>query len=303
MKVGPYISWPKVLWFGGHILIAALFAVPMFRWDTFFMFVGISAVILCAGHSVGVHRLMIHRAFVAPRWLERLLVYLGTLLGMAGPLELVRMHHQRDFLQHQTQCPDFFCHRSGYLKDFLYNFFCGYRLPEGAVPPISNAGFADPFIRFLDRTWQLQQLPLAALLWSVGGWSWVVWGISVRIVVSVAGHWYVGYRCHNDGERPHWDPSASVQGSNHLFLGILSFGEGFHNNHHAFPNSARMGLEPGQVDLGFAFVRLLRFAGLAWRVQERCEPHHRPSPPDVGQRSHARNGSAIDAVRGRRLQH
>lgn len=275
MQFGPTVSWPKVFWFGGHILITAVFAIPLLRWDSLLMFAALSSLILCAGHSVGVHRLMIHRSFVAPRGLERFLVYLGTLLGMAGPLELVRFHHERDTLQHQTQCPDFFCHRAGWLRDFVYNLFCVYRLPPQAVPAVSNAGFADPFIRFLDWSWRLQQLPLAVLLWSVGGWSWVVWGVSVRIVVSVIGHWYVGYRCHNDGERPHWDSSASVQGSNHWLLGVLSFGEGFHNNHHAFPNSARMGLEPGQLDLGFLFIRLLERMGWAERINDGCDVRHR----------------------------
>ncbi|MEM6734350.1 MAG: acyl-CoA desaturase [Myxococcota bacterium] len=277
-RLGPRLDWKKVLWFGGHGLVALIFAVPLFSWGALAVFAGLAMVTLCLGHSVGSHRLMIHRSFVTPLWLERVLVYLGTLIGMAGPLQLVRLHHERDFLQHEPECHDYFCHRSGIVRDFLYNFFYRFELPAGALPTVSNAAFADPVVRFLDATWRLQQLPLAVGLYLLGGWSFVVWGVSVRIFVGVFGHWYVGYRCHNDGERPHWVADAGVQGSNHRWLGIASFGEGFHNNHHAFPDSARMGLEPGEFDLGWWCVRGLERFGLAHKVKRADSEHYRPEP-------------------------
>lgn len=264
---GPELDVKKLIWFGGHGLVAGVFAWPTLELGAVLVCAVLAVLTGCLGHSVGVHRLMIHRAFITPRAVERGLVYLGALMGMAGPLELVHAHHVRDTLQHQRWCPDFFCHRSGLLRDLLYNFFCRYDLPKGVIPTVSNPAFADPLIRWLDRTWRWQQLPLAVTLYAAGGWSWVVWGVCVRVVGSAFVHWYVGYRCHNDGERRHPQPGGGVEGTNHFWLGILSFGEGFHNNHHAFPRSARMGHGPWELDLGYGCVRALEWLGLASEVQ------------------------------------
>ncbi|MEL6339693.1 MAG: acyl-CoA desaturase [Myxococcota bacterium] len=264
---GPYIDWKKVAWFSGHALVAALCAVEAWSWSATAVFALLSVVTLCLGHSVGVHRLMIHRSFSVSVPVERGLVYLGSLVGMAGPLELLHTHHQRDLMQRATRCHDYFCHQGTLLQDFAYNFFCGFRLHSDALPPVNNRAVDDGFIRFLDTSWRAQQIPVALGLYLIGGWSWVVWGISVRIVVGVFGHWLVAYCCHHGGDRPRIVPGAAVQGSNHLVLGILSFGEGFHNNHHAFPDSAQMGIERWEFDLGWWCVLALEWLGLASGVR------------------------------------
>ncbi len=81
------------------------------------LFLGSSAVTLCAGHSIGLHRLLIHRSLSAPRWMERVLVLLGTLVGMAGPLGMVRLHDMRDWAQRQAACHDLHAHRAHPLRD------------------------------------------------------------------------------------------------------------------------------------------------------------------------------------------
>lgn len=81
------VAWvpAKSIWTGALTVTALILAPLTFTWDAFLLFIVTSAVTLCAGHSVGMHRLLIHRSFTAPLWLERLLVYLGTLVGMAAP--------------------------------------------------------------------------------------------------------------------------------------------------------------------------------------------------------------------------
>jgi len=83
----------------------------------------------------------------------------------------------------------------------------------------------------------------------------------VRITVSTTGHWFVGYLCHRQGERRWENRGAAVQGWNSRWLGALSMGEGWHNNHHAFPRSARMGLAAGELDPGWWFLTLLARLG------------------------------------------
>jgi stearoyl-CoA desaturase (delta-9 desaturase) len=113
-----------------------------------------------------------------------------------------------------------------------------------------------------------QQVPLALVLLALGGWGWVVWGVPVRIAVSLVGHWMVGHFAHRRGQQGWVVDGLPVQGFNLPRLGWLTFGENWHGNHHAFPHSARLGLEPGQRDPGFWLVQGMERAGLAWDVRE-----------------------------------
>jgi sn-1 stearoyl-lipid 9-desaturase len=121
----------------------------------------------------------------------------------------------------------------------------------------------DRFYRFLEATWMAQQLPWAVLFYVLGGWSWVVWGIAVRVAVSLTGHWLIGHFAHRRGHQGWRVDDVAVQGFNLPAFGLVTFGEAYHGNHHAFPESARLGVEHGQVDLGFMFVRALAYVGLA----------------------------------------
>ncbi len=110
-------------------------------------------------------------------------------------------------------------------------------------------------------------MPLALLLYVLGGWDWVIWGVPVRVSISLIGHWLVGHYAHRAGHQGWVVDGLSVQGFNLPRLGWLTFGENWHGNHHAFPHSARLGIEPGQWDPGFCLVRLLERMGLARGVR------------------------------------
>lgn len=112
-----------------------------------------------------------------------------------------------------------------------------------------------------------QQLPWAVLFYALGGWSWVVWGIAVRVSVSLTGHWLIGHFAHRRGHQDWVVEDVAVQGYNLPVFGLVTFGEAFHGNHHAFPESARLGLERGQIDLGWSFIQLLIKLGLASQVR------------------------------------
>lgn len=234
--------------------------------DALVLFALLTYSTLLLGHSVGMHRLLIHRSYECPRWLERILVYLGVLVGMAGPFGILRIHDLRDWAQRLPACHDFFSHRRSLLLDALWQLHCRFefaRPPRFAVEPETAA---DPWLQWMERTWMLQQLPLAAVLFALGGWGWVVWGICCRVSVSVAGHWIVTYLCHNPGAGRWHVRDAGVQAANLNGYGLITMGECWHNNHHAFPESARMGLEPHEFDPGYCVLLALRAAGLAWNL-------------------------------------
>ncbi|MGB4116520.1 MAG: fatty acid desaturase [Polaromonas sp.] len=112
----------------------------------------------------------------------------------------------------------------------------------------------------------LQQLPLAVLLFLGGGWSWVIWGISCRISVSVVGHWFVGYFAHNHGDMDNEVIGAAVQGHNVKWVSYATMGESWHNNHHSYPGSAIFGIYKNQSDPGWEVLKVLRKTGWVWGV-------------------------------------
>jgi stearoyl-CoA desaturase (delta-9 desaturase) len=231
------------------------------------VFLVLTVVTICAGHSTGMHRLLIHQSFRTPRWLEYLLVYLGVLVGMAGPFGMIRAHDMRDWHQRQALCPPHPSHGAGFWRDGWWQLNCVFRLehpPEFVFEP-EVAG--SRFYRFVEATWMAQQLPLAVILWLVGGMEWVLWGISVRIFASLTGHWAVGHFAHRGGHQGWRVEGLPVQGYNIRGIGLITFGENWHGNHHAFPHSARLGVEPGQVDPGFWFIRALEWLGLASAIR------------------------------------
>ena len=138
-----------------------------------------------------------------------------------------------------------------------------------AVPRLTGDIAKDPYYRWLNTNFLLLQAPLAALLFWIGtatgagGWALVLWGIPLRLVVVYHCTWLVNSATHLWGSVAHDSGDGS---KNNWWVAALTFGEGWHNNHHAFPHSARHGFGP-QIDLTWQHIRLMRFLGLAKHVR------------------------------------
>ena len=268
----------KSLW-NSTMLATALIAGPFtVTWGAFLMFLAATYLSLLLGHSVGMHRRLIHRSYECRKWLERTLVYIGVLVGVAGPFGILRVHDARDWAQRQSDCHDFFAHRRHPLVDVFWQLNCTFRYAQPPRFTIEPEFANDAWYRFLERTWMLQQIPAALVLFCVGGWSWVVWGVAVRVSVSVIGHWGITYYCHNPGPGVWRVAGAAVQASNLPGLGLFTYGECWHNNHHAFPESARIGLDPGQADPGWWVLQ--QFAKCGW-VAALGQPRHETEREDL----------------------
>ena len=254
------------LW-NGAMLAGALVLGPLaFTWPAFALFVVTTGLGLLLGHSVGMHRRLIHGSFECPLWLEHFLVWVGVTVGMSGPHWMIRTHDLRDWAQRQADCHPYLAHRRPMLIDAVWQMHCRLDL---AHPPRFDLGRAgrDRFYRFLERTWMLQQLPIAVVLYLIGGWPFVVWGVCCRVSASVVGHWFVGHLAHRRGPQSWLVRGAGVQAHDVPWAGIPTMGEAWHNNHHAYPGSARIGLYPGQADWGFRLIQLLERVGLAWNIR------------------------------------
>ena len=221
----------------------------------------------CLGVTIGYHRLLSHRSFRVPQWLERVFATCGAISCQHGPIDWVGLHRHH----HKFSDTDADHHDSN--KGFWWSHM-GWMLEDvpalAAVPRLTGDLAADPYYRWLNRWFLALQLPLAALLFWIGtatgagGWALVLWGIPLRLVLVYHVTWLVNSATHCWGEATH---DSGDKSRNNLWVALLTFGEGWHNNHHAYPHSARHGFGPGQLDLTWQHIRLLRALGLATQVR------------------------------------
>jgi stearoyl-CoA desaturase (delta-9 desaturase) len=226
------------------------------------------------GVTLGLHRLLAHRSFVAPRWTERLLVLMGALACQSGPIEWVGLHrHHHKFSDQPTDH-----HDAARGLWWAHSEWMLHEIPAlSHVERLTGDLRRDGFYRWLDRWFLLLQLPLGAALYALGQWTnvpggglaLVLWGIPLRLVLVYHVTWLVNSATHAFGYRNFDCPDLS---RNCWWVAILSFGEGWHNNHHAYPHSARHGLRWFEVDITWQHIKLLRALGLATRIRLAPQP-------------------------------
>jgi stearoyl-CoA desaturase (delta-9 desaturase) len=231
------------------------------------------------GITVGFHRLFTHRSFKTRRGVRLALAVFGS-MAVEGPvIEWVathRKHHQfsdREGDPHSPHLAEADGWR-GVLRGLAHAhvgwMFRGRDQANPAHYAKDLQAHAD--LRFISRTFPLWVLAGLALPFGlgvaltgtlVGGLTGLLWGGGVRILVLHHATFSINSLCHSFGRRPF---STGDQSRNLAWLAPLSFGEAWHNNHHAFPTSARHGLRRGQIDPGDWFISALERTGLAWDV-------------------------------------
>jgi fatty-acid desaturase len=257
----------KTFWLGGMASAGLIGGALTIERSAIVVFLVATGVVLLFGHSLGSHRKLIHDSYQCPKWLEYVFVWLGVQVGLSGPLGLLRQHELRDYAQRLPTCHDYLRHGRGFWRDGWWQLCCDLELEDPPTLTIESRIADDPFYRFLERSWHAQQLAPALLLLMWGGWSFVFWGTCARVTAGVVGHWLIGYFAHNDGGIHYEVRGAAVQGRNVRFASLLTMGESWHNNHHAYPGSARLGLFPGEWDPGWWVIALLNKAGLVWDIR------------------------------------
>jgi len=274
------VRWDPVksLWFTGMTGAGLVGGALTFSFGALALYVVATATVLLLGHSLGNHRKLVHNSFQCPRWLEVVLVWCGVQVGLAGPIGLLRQHDLRDFAQRLPRCHDYLRHGRAPWVDAWWQLHCRLELAAEPAIRLEPRIAHDRYLQFLEQTWMLQQLPLALVFWLLGGWSFVFWGVCARIGTAVFGHWLIGYLAHNHGALEREVRGAAVQGRNVRWTSLLTMGECWHNNHHAFPGSARLGLAPGEWDPGWWVLCGLERFGLAWDLRL---PEHLPARPEL----------------------
>jgi stearoyl-CoA desaturase (delta-9 desaturase) len=209
---------------------------------------------------MGYHRLLTHRGYKTPKWLEHTLAVCATLSLEGGPLVWVathRVHHQitdRPGDPHTPREGGWWSHAGwvihGAGADREPALLARY------VPDLKK----DRFYLWLNRYHWVPLVVLALALLAIGGWPWVLWGIFLRVTLGLHATWLVNSATHMWGSRRF---ATRDDSRNNWWVALLTGGEGWHNNHHAHPVSARHGLTWYEFDLNYYGIWLLGKLGLA----------------------------------------
>jgi stearoyl-CoA desaturase (delta-9 desaturase) len=216
------------------------------------------------GIGIGYHRLLTHRGFVVAKPVEYALTVCGALALQGGAIAWVATHRRHH--AHAEREGDPHSPRHGFWwshMGWIVNGISDHREVEAAgryAPELA----ADRFHVWLSRWNFLPQLPLAAILYWAGGWPFVLWGICVRVVFSWHATCLVNSAAHVWGGRRFETRDDS---RNNWWVALMSFGEGWHNNHHAFPAAARHGLAWYELDINWYAIWTLEKLGLAAGVR------------------------------------
>jgi stearoyl-CoA desaturase (delta-9 desaturase) len=259
-------NWPNGIGlFLIHLCAIGVFLPIFFSWWA----VIAAAIVAYATGAWGItlcyHRTLSHRSVRLRKPVEYACAILGALAFQGDPISWVathRVHHANSDTQgdpHSTRLGFSWAH-------FEWLFKPNPNIPRTPeefrkyCPDLWN----EPFYRVLHRIHVPMQIALAGLLYAIGGWPFVIWAIFGRLVFAYHSTWLVNSATHMFGYRTY---KTSDRSTNSWWVALLSFGEGWHNNHHAFPYSARHGMAWYEVDITWWTIRLLWLLRLADKVR------------------------------------
>jgi stearoyl-CoA desaturase (delta-9 desaturase) len=240
-----------------HVLAIAAFW--SFSWTNLAVAIALHWMAVGFGISLGYHRLHTHRGFRTSKAFEYFLAVCGTMTLEGGPIFWVATHRQHHQLSdhegdpHSPRDGAFWAHMGWILfGDTHHN---NTELMGKYAPDLGR----DPFYRWLNSNHWVPLTTLGVILLAVGGWSMVLWGIFLRVVVGLHGTWLVNSATHMWGSRRFETRDDS---RNSWWVALLTFGEGWHNNHHAHPVSARHGLAWYEFDISWITLKVFNAIGL-----------------------------------------
>ena len=257
------LSWITVAFFATFHALAML-SPWFFSWRALGVTIFLHWLFGSIGICLGYHRLLTHRSLRLPKWLEYAIATLGVLALQGGPIFWVaghRLHHAHT----EDEDKDPYSSRRGFWwSHMLWIFYprpesFDYEVYKKYAPDLAR----DPFYRWINRYHLLLQIPLGLFLYALGGWSFVIYGMFLRAVFLWHSTWLINSATHLRGYR---NVEVDDNSRNLWWAALLTYGEGWHNNHHAYPNVARAGWHWWEVDMTWWAIQTLKTLGLAKKV-------------------------------------
>ncbi|WP_169976652.1 acyl-CoA desaturase [Tautonia rosea] len=262
------IAWPPLIWIAGlHVGALLAFFPQFFSWKAVAVCIFLHWLSGGIGICMTYHRLLTHRSFaVRPKWLEYVMTAIGCTASEGGAIHWVadhRKHHAHSDDEHDVHSP--------LHGGFGWAHMFWWMTPDitSEHTPAYHARWAPDLIRdpvhvWLDRWHLIFPIGLAVLLYVVGGMPYLVWGFFVRSVLVLHTTWLVNSATHVWGYRSHETRDSST---NLWWVALLTYGEGWHNNHHAFQTSARHGLRWWEIDMTYIAVKVMSWFGMAHSIK------------------------------------
>jgi fatty-acid desaturase len=246
-----------------HLL--AIWALFTFSWSNLIAALIVWWLAGSLGIGLGFHRQLTHRSFQTPKWLEYVFAVCGSLALQGSPKDWVathRVHHafcetERD--PHSPRHGTYWSHVGWVTVGTSQEN--GEAVEQRFIPDLLK----DKFLVTLSKYWYMPTIITGVILMIIGGWSMVLWGIFLTTTLGWHFTWFVNSVTHIWGRRRFETRDDST---NNALVAAVSFGEGWHNNHHAHPSSARHGLAWYEFDLNWLQIKALEKMGLAWKVKE-----------------------------------
>src|SRR6476620_3993669 len=244
--------------------LGALAALFVFSWQLFITTIFLYWMTTGLGISMGYHRLHTHRSYKIPLGLEYFFAVCGALTLEGGPISWVathRLHHQNSDLPGDPHSPrdGAWWSHAGWLLTGETNHN-NTRLMSKYAPDLAKHRF---YVWLNNYHW-VPLTVLGIILYAVGGLPLFLWAGCLRVVVGLHATWLVNSATHMWGRRRFETRDDS---RNSWWVALLTFGEGWHNNHHAHPTSARHGLAWYEFDISWITIKLLRAVGIAKKVR------------------------------------
>jgi len=245
---------------GGVHLIALSQAMKYFSWDAFALMIFLHWLTASVGICFGFHRFLTHKACTLPVWLAYTIAFCGTLACQNGPIKWVA-HHRLHHKYSDAEGDPHNARKGFWWAHWGWLFFTDKTLDSETEIHRLAKDIADvPYYQRLEQFMLPIQVIFGIILFGIGGMPWLIWGIFVRLVLVWHSTWFVNSAAHTFGYK---NFPLNDLSTNCWWVAILSYGEGWHNNHHKLGNSAIYGLRGWQIDMTWWIISFFRFLGVA----------------------------------------
>lgn len=265
-----FFNWANIIWLA--ILHVGCLAAPFFfTWEALVLTLGLHWLTGGIGICLGFHRHLTHLSFTTYRPVRWLLAFIGGLAGEGSVVDWVANHRKHH--AHSDQDGDPHSPHDGpwWSHMFWLGFWEGAEAHESHLRHWVPDLLKDPVLRWIGVLFLpshfLAAGVIAAAGYAYGGWpmaaSFVVWGVFVRLVFVLHSTWFVNSASHMWGYKNY---ETTDDSRNNWWVALITYGEGWHNNHHAYPRMAPHGHKWWEIDVTYLTIRLMQLCGLAWDV-------------------------------------